>query len=130
MEEAPIALVEETMDARVQVVLEDYVIDARTLHEQAYGDDGFAQYAANLLDSLDRLQKRLGGLAHRQARESMQQALDAQLARDDVELHRGWIRMLLERYYDPMYDYQLTQKRGEILFRGRRDEVIGWINAQ
>ncbi len=130
MEAAPIALVEETMDSRVQVVLEDYVLEALTLHEQAYGDEGFARYSANLLDSLDRLQKRLGGLAHRQARELMQQALDAQRARGDVELHRGWIRTLLERYYDPMYDYQLTQKRGEILFRGRRNEVIDWINAQ
>jgi tRNA 2-selenouridine synthase len=129
MEEAPIALIEEPMDERVQVVLEDYVIDALPLYRQAHGDDGETLYAANLLSSLDRVEKRLGGLAHRQARELMQQALAAQ-QRGDVEPHRAWIRFLLERYYDPMYDWQLTQKRGEVIFRGRRHEVIDWINSR
>lgn len=127
MEEAPIALVEEPMESRVQVVLEDYVIDALPQYRAFHGADGDALYAANLLSSLDRVEKRLGGLAHRQARELMQQALTAQ-ARGDVEPHRAWIRFLLERYYDPMYDWQLTQKRGTVLFRGRRHEVIDWIN--
>ncbi|MFP5384230.1 MAG: tRNA 2-selenouridine(34) synthase MnmH [Gammaproteobacteria bacterium] len=130
MEEAPIALVEEPMDARVQVVLEDYVIDLLPLYEQAEGEAGFALFAANLLSSLDRVQKRLGGLMHRKARDSMEQALATQRASGDVELHRGWIELLLTHYYDPMYDWQLSKKRGDILFRGRRDEVIDWINSR
>jgi hypothetical protein len=28
-----------------------------------------------------------------------------------------------------MYDWQLTQKRGPVIFRGRRQEVIDWINS-
>lgn len=130
MESAPIALVEEPMADRVQIVLEDYVIGAQPLYRAAHGDDGFALFAINLLSSLDRVQKRLGGLMHRQARELMQQALASQEASGDVELHRGWIQMLLERYYDPMYDWQLSRKQGVIVFRGRRHEVIDWINHQ
>ena len=55
---------------------------------------------------------------------------NAAQARGDAEPHRAWIRFLLERYYDPMYDWQLTQKRGTVLFRGRRHEVIDWINSR
>lgn len=128
MEEAPIALVEEPVDARVQVVLEDYVIDLLPLYEQAEGEAGFTLFAASLLSSLDRVQKRLGGLMHRKARESMEQALAAQQATGGVEPHRAWIELLLTHYYDPMYDWQLSKKRGEILFRGRREEVVDWIN--
>lgn len=130
METAPIALVEEPLAARVQIVLEDYVLGAQPLYRAAHGEDGFGMFAANLLASLDRVQKRLGGLMHRQARELMQQALAAQDARGDVEPHRAWIQLLLERYYDPMYDWQLTRKQGPIVFRGCRAEVINWINHQ
>jgi tRNA 2-selenouridine synthase len=129
METAPVALIEEPLEERIRIVLEDYVIDALPLYRQVHGAEGDALYAANLLSSLDRLEKRLGGLAHRQTRELMQQALNAQMQRDDVEPHRAWIGFLLERYYDPMYDWQLTQKKGEVLFRGRRHEVIDWINS-
>lgn len=130
METAPIALVEEPLAARVQIVLEDYVLGAQPLYRAAHGEDGFGMFAANLLASLDRVQKRLGGLMHRQARELMQQALAAQDASGDVEPHRAWIQLLLERYYDPMYDWQLSRKQGPIVFRGSRAEVIGWINHQ
>lgn len=130
MEEAPIALVEEPMDVRVQVVLEDYVIDLLPLYEQAEGEAAFELFAANLLSSLDRVQKRLGGLMHHKARGIMEQALARQRTTGDVESHREWIELLLTHYYDPMYDWQLSKKRGDILFRGQRDEVIDWINSR
>lgn len=128
MEEAPIALVEEPLESRVQVVLEDYVVNLRPLYGD--GDEGFELFAASLLSGLDRVQKRLGGLMHRRARASMEQALAAQRAGGDPGAHRAWIELLLVHYYDPMYDWQLSQKRGTVLFRGRRPEVIDWINAR
>ncbi len=130
MEQAPIAIVEETLADRVQVVLEDYVVGALSQYEKIDGADSFAMFASNLLGSLDRVQKRLGGLMHGKARNLMTQALDAQHRHGDVELHRGWIELLLTHYYDPMYDWQLTKKRGNVLFRGCRREVIDWINQQ
>ena len=32
----------------------------------------------------------------------------------------------LEQYYDPMYEYQMEHRLGQVLFRGSRDEVIDW----
>ena len=46
-----------------------------------------------------------------------------------LELHREWISSLLEQYYDPMYEYQLGQREGEVLFRGTRDAVVHWASG-
>ena len=35
-----------------------------------------------------------------------------------------WIAFLLEKYYDPMYEYQLQQREGRPLFQGDRDSGI------
>jgi tRNA 2-selenouridine synthase len=42
-----------------------------------------------------------------------QMAFDEQARSGDIDAHRGWIRRLLEEYYDPMYAYQLSQRSGE-----------------
>ena len=42
--------------------------------------------------------------------------------------HRDWLSMLTREYYDPMYSYQLAQKKDLVVFRGDRSEVIAWLN--
>ena len=37
--------------------------------------------------------------------------------------HNEWIGSLLKLYYDPMYDYQLLQKKERISFAGNFDEI-------
>jgi tRNA 2-selenouridine synthase len=44
------------------------------------------------------------------------------------DLHRRWIELLLTRYYDPMYEYQINRREGEVLARGNRDEIIEMAN--
>ena len=41
--------------------------------------------------------------------------------------HEGWLKPLLEQYYDPMYTYQLSKKADRIVFRGEYDEVKAWL---
>jgi len=36
------------------------------------------------------------------------------------------IQSLLEDYYDPMYDYQMSERKGEILFHGNMQELVKW----
>ena len=36
------------------------------------------------------------------------------------------IQSLLEDYYDPMYDYQMSERKGEILFHGNMQELVQW----
>ena len=53
----------------------------------------------------------------------MTQALDQQQATGALDGHHAWIESLLNDYYDPMYDYQLSQKQGRILVRGNPETI-------
>jgi tRNA 2-selenouridine synthase len=125
MHEAPLVLVEEPVEARTQVVLEDYILDLGERYRARLGAEaGDALHRQRLLDGLDRIRKRLGGARHQRLRALMEAAFAAQVAGRGIDAHRAWIDALLRDYYDPMYRYQLDQRQGEILFRGSRQAVI------
>ena len=128
MAEAPLVLVEASMDERVQITLEDYVIAGRAEHEARYGAEaGFEAFSDYLLGALGKVRRRLGGVRHGELDACMQEALALQRDRGDVSAHEHWIRRLLEEYYDPMYDYQLAGKLDRVCFRGTREEVEDWL---
>jgi len=129
MASAPLAVVEQTLEERVDVVVEDYVVDLGRRYEQACGATGFDLHSGKLQDDLGRIRKRLGGERHRMASELMADAFAAQRATGDTTLHRAWITLLLETYYDPMYDYQMAQRAGPVVFRGSRQAVIDWATG-
>lgn len=126
MAAAPLAVVEQPLDERVDVVLEDYVVDLRRRYEQAYGTKGPELHSARLQDDLRRIRKRLGSERHAIASELMADAFAEQRASGDTRGHRAWIALLLETYYDPMYEYQMGKRSGPVLFRGSRQAVIDW----
>lgn len=122
----PLVVLEDDLDSRIEGVLKDYVTDLLAEHEAAYGAEGFGRYAELMKGSLARIRNRLGGERHAEILALMEKAFAAQAERQDDSLHRLWIRELLVKYYDPMYDYQLSQKQSRIIFRGQRDEVLAW----
>jgi tRNA 2-selenouridine synthase len=126
MRQAPLVLVEESIDARIDVVVEDYVLDLGERYRARFGDAGPRTHAQKLQDDLSRIRKRLGGERHRQVSELMTDAFEQQWASGELGGHREWIARLLLDYYDPMYEYQLEQREGGVLFRGDRNAVIGW----
>jgi tRNA 2-selenouridine synthase len=48
----------------------------------------------------------------------------------DTEAHLHWVSALLEWYYDPMYDYQLTRKAERVVYRGDASAVRDFLEAQ
>ncbi len=60
----------------------------------------------------------------------MTEAFARQQCSGDLGGHRLWIAALLENYYDPMYEYQLRQREGPLLFRGDRDAVVAWVRER
>ncbi len=122
----PAVILKESLENRISAVLKDYVTDMLAEHQAAYGDEGFAKFADFLRDSLYRIRKRLGAERHRDILAMMEAALSAHQATGDESLHRQWIEILLTGYYDPMYDYQLSQKKNRTVFRGNRAEVLAW----
>lgn len=111
MQEAPVVVVEIGREDRIANVYHGYVATdegARTRLEQA----------------LDNIRRRLGGERHTAVRQVMQEAFE----RGDPDRHHAWIAMLLDWYYDPMYDYQLSRKQDRIVLRGGRDEVAEYLS--
>ncbi len=126
MRDAPMVVVEETLASRVATVLDDYVTDLGERYRLRYGEAGLERHRDHLLAGLQRIRKRLGGERHALLSAMMTRAFEAQWQRGDIAGHCDWIAALLEQYYDPMYDYQLGQRKGRRLFRGTRDAVIDW----
>jgi len=125
MSVAPIVRVEESLDFRVETILNDYIVSNLTdfrLLDPVQGDFLFSE---SLLASLDRIKKRLGGERHSALRDIMSAALTSN---NDHDQHRAWIRGLLVDYYDPMYEYQMTKKARRVVFKGDSDTFLEWAS--
>ena len=115
MQQSPLVQLEVDQQHRVEHIFDEYVGSETTNEDRA------AQY----LDALKRITRRLGG-----ARSSELQALVADaFDTGSVDTHHAWIKGLLDSYYDPMYDYQLEKKTERIAFRGSADDVIDYVQS-
>ena len=126
MKHAPLVTVEESLAERVDVVLQDYVIDLGRRYLLLHGEDGAQLHAEKMQSDLARIGRRLGGARLQQVSVMMAEAFERQWRSGNPDPHREWIAFLLEKYYDPMYDYQLSNREGRRLFAGSRDAVIAW----
>ncbi|MEH6608373.1 MAG: tRNA 2-selenouridine(34) synthase MnmH [Halioglobus sp.] len=122
----PLAVVQESLASRVEVVLEDYVLDLGQRYAKRYGDEGPRLHCEKLQADLAQIKKRLGGEREQIVSALMDSAFSLQHAAGDLSVHREWIQVLLETYYDPMYDYQLSRRAEQIVFSGDRAEIIEW----
>lgn len=114
-------IIDEPLDSRVQVTLEDYVIGPLQEYQVWYGEaEAQQKLAEELTAALARIKKRLGGDRHKQLNTALQAALNAT---NDIHLHSQWIAPLLRDYYDPMYDYMMSNRESQVLFQGPRTAV-------
>jgi tRNA 2-selenouridine synthase len=124
MGETPMLVVEQSLEQRIDVVIEDYVLDLGRRYTALHGEKGALLHSEKLQDDLARIRKRLGGQRYQDISALMAAAFEQQWRSGELALHRQWIAFLLEKYYDPMYEYQLEQRQGSQLFSGDRDAVI------
>ncbi len=130
MRVAPMVIVEQTLEERVDVVVQDYIEDLGRRYAILYAGEGPQLHRDRLLDDLARIRRRLGGDRHQQVDAMLRAAFDEQWRTGEADAHREWVRYLLERYYDPMYDYQLDKREGQCLFRGDRAAVVQWARER
>lgn len=124
---APLMVLDQPMEERIRIIREDYVDQMAADYACRDGNEaGWLNFRDYLLSALDRIRKRLGGERHGRLRRMMEEALDIQHRSGDVSAHHQWIRALLEDYYDPMYDYQLSQKEGRIVIQGGPETITRW----
>ena len=117
MQQAPLALVTASLSTRVEHIYHEYVEDALA------SGASYAELEERYRGALSRIKRRLGGALYSQ--------LDALIkaAFQHGADHRGWIEGLLKDYYDPMYDYQLSNKRERVAFEGDRHQVIEYLTS-
>lgn len=125
-----IVVVEESVEARAQVIAKDYVIDLRASFVAIHGmEQGLDLHRDFMLAALKRIRNRLGGDRYERIQATMEAAFKEDQMSGDMTLNLVWITELLVNYYDKMYDYQLAQRQGKVLFRGSRDAVVEWATA-
>ena len=114
------------VDARVEHSYENYILQnlAELMAQDA--TRGFDHFATGLLESLERIQKRLGGQRYAELKAIMQDALVTH-ERGNPEAHKAWISELLTGYYDPMYHYQMNSRTKPPLFKGTESEVTEYL---
>jgi tRNA 2-selenouridine synthase len=116
MQLAPLVILEADLASRVAHIADEYV----TQPLAAGVTD--ADLAGQLGGAVDRIQRRLGGVRHREVRNLLEQGFQ-------TGSHAAWIERLLSWYYDPMYDYQLEKKLNRVIFRGDADAVRDFLTG-
>ncbi|MFT4926315.1 MAG: tRNA 2-selenouridine synthase [Phenylobacterium sp.] len=131
MRQSPVYWLEDDIDHRAQRILHDYVVDMDLQYRARFGDEvGFERFSEYLKTAFNGIRRRLGDLRHTQLLETLQQALNKQQSQNDASDHLQWIMVLLSEYYDPIYQYQLTNKQDRIVHRGNKDELLEVLRAQ
>jgi tRNA 2-selenouridine synthase len=122
MQAAPLVVIEAGRDERVRRIYHEYVL------EPSASGVSLQLLGVRFFDAVDRIRRRLGGLRHAQVR----RAIEAAFAADPQQaaLHEAWIGALLDVYYDPMYDHQLTAKHSRVVATGDARALRAFIRAE
>jgi len=131
MQQAPIVILDCDLESRIRNCFDDYVPDLLARYVKLLGDiKGFSAFREHHLQSLFKIRKRFGSENYNHAVELLKTAMDQHENHNDSSGYDEFIALLLTKYYDPMYDYQLSQKAQRIVFTGVSDEVINWASSQ
>lgn len=127
MRAAPVILVQEPVESRVDSIFIDYIsslINDQTPQEVAI--KLFTKYKT----SVTKIQKKLGGLRAQELLADLQMCETDFLENKGIYKNKIWIEKLLVWYYDTMYLSSLATRDPEIEFKGSRAEVTSFLLAK
>ncbi len=127
MRNSPLVVIEEPFDARLERLLKEYIVDMVAEFHALDADDAFNKFSIYLLQSLEKIQKRIGPVRYESAHHAMQLALSKHKKVNDLSGHYDWLKIILENYYDPMYEDQLEKRKEHIEFRGNYNECKEYL---
>jgi len=129
MDESPLIMIKESFEYRVEQIFADYVVKMTLEFNQGFKQEGINQYRKFLIDATKKIKKRLGGVGLKEMLELIEKAILFQLNTNDLNKHKDWIVYLLQKYYDPMYEFQITKKQHRIVFKGNTMEVQAYLDS-
>jgi len=118
MRESQLVVIEEPYEARLERLIKEYVVDMHSEFNALYSDNAFKSFSDYLTLGLEKIQKRLGPTRYETSYKAMQQALKQHSKTGDITNHYDWLKIILDNYYDPMYEDQLKKREEFICFRG------------
>jgi tRNA 2-selenouridine synthase len=119
MQAATLVVLEADREERIARLFEAYVRAPALSH-------GVAATRASLEASVLRLRRRLGGGRTSAILDALRKAEPEWL---DPGAHRGWIGLLLEQYYDRLYERNRAALARPVMLRGDADELLGALPA-
>jgi len=129
MKQARIIMLEEPEELRLPRLLDQYISQMSNDFIHLHGvEEGFEAFETYWVTSLGKIQKRLGGLLHSQLQTLLQTSLAELKSNGSTDHFADLINQLMEKYYDPMYQYQLSKKSDRIIFRGDRQAINEWLD--
>lgn len=128
MDSADLIMLNEPFEFRCEQIFKDYVVKLTADYKDKYAEKDVENYHAYLMKSAQRIKKRLGGVRMSKLVGLIDNAVQVQKNSGNLELHRDWIGFLLEKYYDPMYAFQLSKKRDRVIFEGNTEQVTAYIS--
>jgi len=128
MKQSPLILLEAGAAERVDITFQEYIIESLAEHQQHLGEEsGFKSWCEQLQLSIDKIQRRLGGVRYKELKTLLTDAIQQQINSGDTEHHKQWIKTLLVDYYDPMYDFQTGKKLDRVVFKGEKEDVLSYL---
>lgn len=124
LSKAPLYILETSQDERVEIILDEYIIDAQKKYKEFFAYDYITIWKEDMYASMQRIKKRLGALRYTILCTLFDEALKEQDKSNSFELYKEWIIYLFKEYYDPMYDYQMIKNSEKIKFRGSKEEIL------
>jgi tRNA 2-selenouridine synthase len=115
MKISPCVILELDQDKRAENIYRDYIVGSKMAAPE------LAQFMRN---NLVKIKSRLGGKRY----QDTLYVMDKAFAHESPEFHREWVRMLLEFYYDPLYQRNLKKIKERVLFQGEWQELYEFIN--
>jgi tRNA 2-selenouridine synthase len=127
-QQGKVILLETPLEERIEITFDEYVLAAQADYTQHHAE-GLTPYSwiEVMRHNFDRIRKRLGHENHQRLTALLNKAWEHQERTGEPDQHRQWIHELLERYYDPMYDYQIERKSNRIVFRGDAEAIVAYL---
>jgi len=126
--QANVILLERSLEERIEITYEEYVLASQAEYAAAHlAETTEHPWIDTMRHNFSRIRKRLGDKGCKALTALLDEAWEYQELHNDPSKHKIWIEKLLHEYYDPMYAYQIEQKKERVVFRGDQKEIIEYL---
>ena len=130
MADAPLLILEASMQSRIEITLDEYVVQAQKNYDVAGFEDAFGAWQQSIKDAMKRIERRLGYEKYGVVSALFDSAVSEQIQNGSFLRYKEWVEYLLRYYYDPMYDYQIQKRSRRVLFRGDASQMELFLKGE